>query len=844
MQSRLEGGYVLPGQADLLFGYEEILSKVMEEPLILLSSVIQDYAFYKPKTICDIEAKSIFSYNNSFDQLIKDLEHWKKQNYRILLLSSSTTRAKRLAENIRDYGLLAYFAADFDRTIAPGEIMVASGRLGNGFEYPTLKFVVLSEKDIFKERKAKKPKKKSQYSGQKINSLSEISVGDYVVHEKYGLGIYRGMEKIESDGITKDYINIEYKDASNLFVPASQLELIQKYSNLSARKPKLNKLGGTEWEKTKSRVRSQVQIAAQDLVKLYAERQAKEGYAYGKDTVWQKEFEELFPYEETEDQLSAIEDTKRDMESHRIMDRLICGDVGYGKTEVAIRAAFKAVMDSKQVVYLVPTTILAQQHYNSFKERMEHYPVEIAMLSRFCTPKEQKRIFDGLKNGTIDIVIGTHKVLSKNIKYKNLGLLIIDEEQRFGVKQKEKIKQLKKDVDVLALSATPIPRTLHMSLAGIRDMSVLEVPPVDRRAIQTYVMEYNEELVREAIERELGRGGQVYYVYNRVNNIDEVAAGLQRLLPNATVEYAHGQMGERQLETIMSGFINKEIDVLVSTTIIETGLDIPNVNTMIIQDAQLFGLSQLYQLRGRVGRSNRTAYAFLMYRRNSILKEEAEKRLKAIREFTDLGSGFKIAMRDLEIRGAGNLLGAEQSGHMESVGYDLYCKMLNEAVLTMKGEQQEVDTFTTSIDLSIDAYIPETYIKSESEKLSWYKRIATIETQEESEDMIEEMTDRYGDTPAPLIRLMDVALLREEAHQAWLLSIEQKGSKILFTMNPRAKVRVEEIDGFLKQYRNKMKIKPEANPVFVFESTGIPKKDLLAKVREIIGEIQKLQDKS
>ena len=811
MQSRLEGGYVLPGQADLLFGYEEILSKVMVGPLILLSSVIQDYAFYKPKTTCDIEAKSIFSYNNSFDQLIKDLEHWKKQNYRILLLSSSTTRAKRLAENIKDYGLLAYFAADFDRTIAPGEIMVASGRLGNGFEYPTLKFVVLSEKDIFKERKAKKPKKKSQYSGQKINSLSEISVGDYVVHEKYGLGIYRGMEKIESDGITKDYINIEYKDASNLFVPASQLELIQKYSNLSARKPKLNKLGGTEWEKTKSRVRSQVQIAAQDLVKLYAERQAKEGYAYGKDTVWQKEFEELFPYEETEDQLSAIEDTKRDMESHRIMDRLICGDVGYGKTEVAIRAAFKAVMDSKQVVYLVPTTILAQQHYNSFKERMEHYPVEIAMLSRFCTPKEQKRIFDGLKNGTIDIVIGTHKVLSKNIKYKNLGLLIIDEEQRFGVKQKEKIKQLKKDVDVLALSATPIPRTLHMSLAGIRDMSVLEVPPVDRRAIQTYVMEYNEELVREAIERELGRGGQVYYVYNRVNNIDEVAAGLQRLLPNATVEYAHGQMGERQLETIMSGFINKEIDVLVSTTIIETGLDIPNVNTMIIQDAQLFGLSQLYQLRGRVGRSNRTAYAFLMYRRNSILKEEAEKRLKAIREF---------------------------------VGYDLYCKMLNEAVLTMKGEQQEVDTFTTSIDLSIDAYIPETYIKSESEKLSWYKRIATIETQEESEDMIEEMTDRYGDTPAPLIRLMDVALLREEAHQAWLLSIEQKGSKILFTMNPRAKVRVEEIDGFLKQYRNKMKIKPEANPVFVFESTGIPKKDLLAKVREIIGEIQKLQDKS
>ena len=796
---------------------------------------------FKVRSVYNLQVKTVNPYNSSFELLTRDLKKLKRTGYRVILVSGSRTRAKRLAENIKDYGLLAYFAADFNRMIEPGEIMVASGRLENGFEYPAIQFVVLSEKDIFKERKVKKKKKKSQYSGQKINSLSEISVGDYVVHERYGLGIYRGMEKIEADGITKDYINIEYKDASNLFVPASQLELIQKYSSLSARKPKLNKLGGTEWEKTKSRVRSQVQIAAQDLVKLYAERQAKEGYSYGKDTVWQKEFEELFPYEETEDQLNAIEDTKRDMESHRIMDRLICGDVGYGKTEVAIRAAFKAVMDSKQVVYLVPTTILAQQHYNSFKERMEHYPIEIAMLSRFCTPKEQKHILDGLKNGSIDIVIGTHKVLSKSIKYKNLGLLIIDEEQRFGVKQKEKIKQLKKDVDVLALSATPIPRTLHMSLAGIRDMSVLEVPPVDRRAIQTYVMEYNEELVREAIERELGRGGQVYYVYNRVNNIDEVAAQLQKLLPDVTVEYAHGQMGERQLESIMTGFINKEIDVLVSTTIIETGLDIPNVNTMIIQDAQLFGLSQLYQLRGRVGRSNRTAYAFLMYRRNSVLKEEAEKRLKAIREFTDLGSGFKIAMRDLEIRGAGNLLGAEQSGHMESVGYDLYCKMLNEAVLTMKGEQQEVDTFTTSIDLSINAYIPETYIKSEAEKLSWYKRIAAIETEEEYEDMIEELTDRYGDPPKPLLSLMDVALLREEAHQAWLLSIEQKGSKILFTMNPRAKVRVEEIDDFLKQYRNKMKIKPEANPVFVFESEGTLKKELFAKVREIIKNIHKLE---
>ena len=721
--------------------------------------------------------------------------------------------------------------------------MVTSGRLTSGFEYPALKYVILTEKDIFKERNQKKGKKKTAHPGQKLRSLADISIGDYVVHEKYGLGIYRGMEKIETDGVAKDYINIEYKDASNLFIPASQLELIQKYAGVGAKKPKLNRLGGNEWEKTKSRVRSHVQIAAKDLVSLYAERQAREGYAFGKDTVWQTEFEELFPYEETEDQLTAIEDTKRDMESHRIMDRLICGDVGYGKTEIAIRAAFKAVMDSKQVVYLVPTTILAQQHYNSFVERMAHYPIQIRMLSRFCTPKEVRQIQEGLKKGSIDIVIGTHKVLSKSVQFKNLGLLIIDEEQRFGVKQKEKIKQMKKDVDVLALSATPIPRTLHMSLAGIRDMSVLEMPPVDRRAVQTYVLEYNEELVREAIEREIARGGQVFYVYNRIGGIEDMAMEVQKLVPGAKVEYAHGQMGERQLEKIMFSFINKEIDVLVSTTIIETGLDISNANTIIIHDAHRFGLSQLYQLRGRVGRSNRTAYAFLMYRRNTILKEEAEKRLKAIREFTDLGSGFKIAMRDLEIRGAGNLLGAEQSGHMESVGYDLYCKMLNEAVMQMNGEQKEEDTFHTAIELSLDAYIPAEYIPNESRKLETYKRISLIETLDEYEDMTEELTDRYGDVPAPLLRLMDVSILKAQAHKAWIMSIEQKGGRILFTMNARAKVKVEEIDGFLKGYRGKMKIKAEANPVFVYQAGDIPKKELLSAVRQVIEVIDHLLEK-
>lgn len=843
MQSRLEGGYVLPSQADLLYGCEETVFHILKRPTLLLSGMIQQYELFKPAVSVHIEARSIYSYNNSFDQLIKDLQHWSREKYQIMLMSSSATRARRLAEDIRDEGLLAYFAEDYGREIHPGEVMVTCGRLNSGFEYPTIKFVVLSEKDIFKERRHKSRKKKSQYSGQKIRSLADISIGDYVVHEKYGLGIYRGMEQIETDGVAKDYINIEYKDSSNLFIPASQLDIIQKYAGAGARKPKLNKLGGNEWEKTKSRVRSQVQIAAKDLVELYAQRQAREGYAYGPDTVWQTEFEELFPYEETEDQLSAIEDTKRDMESHKIMDRLICGDVGYGKTEIAIRAAFKAVMESKQVVYLVPTTILAQQIYNSFVERMKHYPVKICMLSRFCTPKETKQIQEALKKGTMDIVIGTHKVLSKSIQYKDLGLLIIDEEQRFGVKQKEKIKQMKKNVDVLALSATPIPRTLHMSLAGIRDMSVLEMPPVDRRSIQTYVLEYNEELVREAIERELARGGQVFYVYNRVNNIDSVAADVQKLVPGAVVEFAHGQMGERQLEQIMFAFVNKEIDVLVSTTIIETGLDISNANTIIIHDAQNFGLSQLYQLRGRVGRSNRTAYAFLMYRRNSILKEEAEKRLKAIREFTDLGSGFKIAMRDLEIRGAGNLLGAEQSGHMEAVGYDLYCKMLNDAVMQMKGEKQEEDTFETTVDLSIDAYIPASYVGNESQKLELYKRIAVIENQEEYEDLTEELTDRYGDVPAPTLRLMDVALVKQQAHQAWILAIEQKGTALSFVMNARAKVKVDEIDDFLKSFRGRMWIRPETNPVFVYDPGEIPKKDLLARVKEIIARIDGLLER-
>ena len=637
-----------------------------------------------------------------------------------------------------------------------------------------------------------------------------------MVHESHGLGIYRGIEKIEVDKTEKDYIKIEYAGGGNLYILATQLEQIQKYAGAGAKKPKLNKLGGQEWNKTKSRVRGAVREIAEDLVKLYAVRQNEQGFAFGPDTVWQKEFEEMFPFEETEDQDLAIAATKADMESTKIMDRLICGDVGYGKTEIAIRAAFKAVQDGKQVAFLVPTTILAQQHYNNFVQRMKDFPVNIDLLCRFRSSAEQKKTIEKLKKGQVDIIIGTHRLLSKDVVYKDLGLLIIDEEQRFGVAHKEKIKQLKTNIDVLTLTATPIPRTLHMSLIGIRDMSVLEEPPMDRVPIQTYVMEYNEELVREAISRELARGGQAYFVYNRVREIADVATKIAELVPEANVAYAHGQMKETELENIMYRFINGEIDVLVSTTIIETGLDISNVNTMIIHDADNMGLSQLYQLRGRVGRSNRTAYAFLMYKRDKMLKEVAEKRLAAIKEYTELGSGFKIAMRDLEIRGAGSLLGERQHGHMEAVGYDLYCKMLNEAVKEAKGIAVE-ESFDTSIDIVIDAYIPMGYIPNELQKLDIYKRIADIETQEETEEMTEELIDRFGDPPKSVENLLYIAKIKSMAHRLYFTEVAQKGESVRFTLYEKARIDVAKIPELVAAYGQKVTFTADPkNPYFTY----------------------------
>ena len=814
MTNRLEKGYVLPGQTDVLWNKERITDKINSYTKVVFTAIAQKVSVFDTEDFVEVDARNISPYNNKFEMLVEDLKRYKKQKYSVLLVTTSATRGQRLAEDLRDFGISAFYEKDDTREVNPGEVMIISGRLRKGFTYPMVKFVAISDTDIFGERK-KKRRKKHGYSGSNISSFSDLNIGDYVVHENHGLGIYRGIEKVEVDHVVKDYIKIEYAGGSNLYILATQLDMIQKYADSEAKKPKLNRLGGQEWNKTKSKVKKAVAEIAKELVELYAIRQNGQGYVFSPDTEWQKEFEEMFPFEETDDQLNAINEVKKDMESTKIMDRLICGDVGFGKTEIAIRAAFKAIQDNKQVAYLVPTTVLAQQHYKTFKQRFKDFPVRVEMLSRFRTKSNIDQNIRDLKKGYVDIVIGTHRLLSKDVKFKDLGLLIIDEEQRFGVKHKEQIKELKNNVDVITLTATPIPRTLHMSLIGIRDMCVMEEPPQDRMPIQTFVMEYNEEIARDAINRELARGGQVYFVHNRVQDIADMAASVQNMVPDANVAFAHGQMSERQLEEIMYDFVNGDIDVLVSTTIIETGLDIPNANTIIIHDAERMGLSQLYQLRGRVGRSNRMAYAFLMYSRNKMLTEVAEKRLGAIRDFTELGSGVKIAMRDLEIRGTGNLLGAQQSGHLEAVGYDLYCKMLNQAIEVLKGETLEED-FETKIDLMCDAFVPASYIKNETLKMDIYKRIAGIETDEEYEDMQDELIDRFGDIPSQVENLLQVVLLKAAAHKVYITEISGTKDKMKIMMWNQAKIDVERIPILVREYKGRLKFVTGDTPYFVY----------------------------
>ena len=786
MKNRIEKGYLLPAQAELLVPYAQMLRGTERFARVLLATFASGVRDFVVQETAAFSVKSSGVIQKRVDLLEEDLRYYMENNYRVLILAGGRTRAERLNEELKEHGLPASVMGNLDSgTLAKGTITLSSGSLNKGFDYPLIGLAVVSGKELFDGGRKKRVRKRKK--GAEINSFADLRIGDYVVHDNHGVGVYQGIEKIVVDNTGKDYLKISYKDGGNLYVATSQLDMLQKYIGGDEAKPKLNKLGGADWGKAKSRVRAAVQILAKDLVALYARREAAVGHPFIADTVWQAEFEEMFPYNETDDQLTAIEDVKRDMESARVMDRLICGDVGYGKTEIAIRAAFKAVQDGKQVVYLVPTTILAQQHYNTFAQRMKDYPVNIAMLSRFRTAKQQKQAIEGLKNGGVDIVIGTHRLLSNDLSFKDLGLVIVDEEQRFGVAHKEKLKRLRENVDVITLTATPIPRTLHMSLTGIRDMSILEEPPHDRQPVQTYVMEYNPEFVREAIHRELARGGQVYVLHNRVRNISDVAARVQQLAPEANVAYAHGQMSEHELENIMMDFIGGEIDVLVCTTIIETGLDIANVNTIIIQDADYMGLSQLYQLRGRVGRSNRSAFAYLMYRRDKVLTEVSQKRLQTIREFTEFGSGFKIAMRDLEIRGAGNLLGAEQHGHMDTVGYDMYCKLLGEAVKELRGEAAAIE-FETLIDVPVNAFIPNSFVGNELQKLEVYKRIATIQTEQDFFDVQEEIEDRYGNLPASVQNLLDIALLKAVAHRAYIVSIVQKNGAYVLTFKGDAPV--------------------------------------------------------
>ena len=737
-----------------------------------------------PKHLLPMTAKQLPSYGGNLDTAASDLAHYQKQDFGSLVLCGSRRRAELLQQMLREKGLSAFLAIPLTTLPKPGQILLCEGTLPFGMEYPFSRIAILTEGQLIARTEVKrKSAKKTATNRQKLNSFTDLTPGDLVVHENYGIGRFVAMEQIKVDGAIKDYIKIAYQGSDTLFVPATQLDMVSKYIGGGSEDAnvRLNKIGSDAWQKTKAKARKAAKDMAGELIQLYAARKRQPGFAFAADAPWQKEFEDNFPYPETDDQLRCIADIKHDMESPTPMDRLLCGDVGFGKTEVALRAVMKAVMDGKQVAILVPTTVLAQQHYQTAVSRFRGFPVNIDVLSRFRTPKLQQQTLANLRAGSVDLIIGTHKLLQKSVGFKDLGLLIVDEEQRFGVSHKERLKEISKGVDVLTLSATPIPRTLNMALSGIRDMSTLEEPPADRYPVQTFVMEHNNAIVDDAIRREVERGGQVYYLHNRTETIDQCASALQRRIPGLRVAVAHGQMGEEALGDVMQAMTEGEIQVLVCTTIIETGLDIPNANTLIIENADRFGLSQLHQLRGRVGRSTRHAYAYFTYRPDKNLTEIAEKRLSAIRDFAEFGSGFKIAMRDLEIRGAGNLLGAEQSGHMMSVGYDMYLKLLDEAVLEEKGEAPKTPDCTA--DLNVTANVDKVYVSRGEERMDLYRRMAAVRSQEDADDLLDEIVDRYGEPPKGVLNLIDIALLRAKAREVGIKDIRQKAGDVLFTLH-------------------------------------------------------------
>jgi len=834
----LKRGNILPRQAEVLINKEYIYGNLENLEVMTLNAIAKTTNELKPRSIISFSQITIFDYHGQLDMLIEDILDKKKKGYKIIILSGTRTRGERLIDTLRDRGIESVYKDSISQ-IEFGEVVITFGNQLKGFEYPELKLCVISDKEVFGRSKRKITSRSHKKGASKIKSFTELKLGDYVVHVNHGIGIYKGIKQLEVHGHKRDYLELSYNACDILYVPVEQLDLVQKYIGSEGKAPKISKLGGVEWVKAKNKVKNSITDIAEDLVKLYATRATLKGHKYSKDTIWQRQFEEEFPFEETPDQLIAIEEIKKDMESDKPMDRLICGDVGYGKTEVAVRAAFKAVMDGKQVAFLVPTTILAEQHYKNLTKRFSDFPVKVEMVSRFRTPAQQKVVIKATKEGNVDILIGTHRIIQSDVKFKDLGVLIIDEEQRFGVTHKEKIKSLRKNIDVLTLTATPIPRTLHMSLTGVRDISVIETPPEERYPIQTYVVEFNDQLIRDAMLREINRNGQVFFVYNRVETIKEMAAFIGKLIPEARVCIAHGQMTERELESVMIDFMENKYDILMCTTIIETGIDIQNTNTIIIYEADKMGLSQLYQLRGRVGRSNRIAYAYLTYKKDKVLTEVAEKRLKAIKDFTELGSGFKIAMRDLEIRGAGNMMGGAQHGHMAAVGYDLYCRMLEDTVKSIRGDIEK-EPIETSVEIKIDAYIPETYIEDESQKIEIYKKIAAIDTHDDMLDIQEEIEDRFSDIPSSVVSLMGIAYLRSISSQVGIIEIKEVKEEIILQFDSSERIDKELVKSLVSKYNRSIVFKLGNKPAFAYKLKNLNKEEMLANLIEVVNHIKSI----
>lgn len=769
---------------------------------------LQESDLYTHQNRYEFRYRTINFFKSEIDIVIADIKTYINDNKKIIILGGTQNTCKKILNLLNDRQIPHKYAEKIEN-VKNGEVIVTLGSISSGFECYDLKLVVINMSEGL-EQVAKRKKSSNAFKEAQKVVYADLKPGDYVVHKSHGIGEFIGINTITADKVTKDYIKIKYKDEDILYVPTSSLDTVRKYIGTGDKEPRLNRLGSKEWENTKNRVKNNLREVAKDLIELYAKRQKMQGFAFSKDNEWQKQFEDEFPYQETDDQLRCIEEAKKDMEQAKPMDRLLCGDVGYGKTEVAIRLAFKAVMDQKQVAYLVPTTVLANQQYEEFKTRMSEFAINVELLNRFRTTKEQENVIKKLKLGEIDIVIGTHRILSKDVEFKDLGLLIIDEEHRFGVKDKEKIKQLKNNVDVLTMTATPIPRTLHMSILGIRDMSVIYEPPQNRRPVQTYVLEYDDEVVKEAITREIERNGQVFYLYNKVEGIEKKSNEVSKLVPEAKVGFAHGKMTGKELEQIMMDFIQKKIDVLVCTTILESGIDIPNANTIIVENADRLGLAQLYQIRGRVGRSDRQAYAYITYKREKLLSEVADKRLKAIKEFTEFGSGFKIAMRDLEIRGAGSLLGEIQHGHMEQVGYDTYCRLLDEVVKEMKGievkEEQDIQ-----LDIDVSSYIPDNFIESNSQKIEIYQNIALCRTEEDIQNVIDEIIDRYGHMPEELENLIEIARIKNLCKEANVLKISQRKDKVVFYFD-KSKFNPEIVDKLIKKYSSNIRFSTGVEP--------------------------------